>query len=244
MFFKVVFPFIFLFYSFYNGFSQDKISLNRFILLQGSAEQNVYPDIAQSNILVKVGPMPFGNVIEALENKRANVVKQLIKLGYKDSEIITTNYSVFESFQYENGKRSSEGYIGQQSVYVRLKNTPKKIGEINTAFMTSDEDIRLSFSFRLSDELKKTTKDNLIKEAVLDAKRRAELLSEVSGNRIGKILSIVYNVKNNDAYYPIVEESAMMDISSRDAGVSSHPGFRVEDFKLKETVEIKFEMND
>jgi len=82
-----------------------------------------------------------------------------------------------------------EKVVGQMVVH-------KVLGMVLQALFVSDANPELSIGFSIKDPT--AIKEELLRSATMDARRRAEILCEASGARLGELLSIEYdwNEKN------------------------------------------------
>ena len=210
---------------------------NKFPVIEivGEAHMEVQPDLATVTMHIEVGPMPFDGVVQALQQKVSTVTKRLTKLGYSNQEFKTTTYRLAEDVRYENRKQVSYGYKGYQTVKLEFANKPEKIGSINQSFSGSEEGLRLSYGFKISDPLQKSTEEQLLQMAMKDAKSKALLLSKAGEFSLGSIQKVQYASHARNSPSPVYRaERMMMDASAE------NPGFQTEDQRLSEQVTVHY----
>lgn len=157
------------------------------------------------------------------------LIADLKKLGIEKADIKTTNYSVNPS--YDNNPRplmmeegvtgSSEAlfpYQGDATGYEVTQNLEvkvKPIEKVNQVIDTATKDganLVGGANFTFSDDLQKTLEDQATKEAVKEAKEKAQSLASASGIRLGKVVNVVSSTNNYP--YPMALEARKADDST------------------------------
>lgn len=180
------------------GYGENVISVS------GEAEIFAVPDIATISFSIEV---ERGSVEEAQEEatKRVNsVIAFLEDQDVDEKDIKTTNYNAYPRYQYPEiqcirfpcptGERTLAGYVVNQTVSVKVRDTDaigtilggigeREVSNINGPYFDIDN----------REELELQAK----KEAIENAKEKAEELADSLGVRLGGIVSF-----NEGGYYP------------------------------------------
>lgn len=161
------------------------------ISLQGKGEISVAPDMAVvTTRVVNIGT----TAPEALQANTAAIAKVIAEIkaaGIEAKDIQTSGFSIYP--RYENRKDDSNeppkivGYEVSNGVTVRVR-ALDKLGGILNAVVASGANSVDGISFAVSDTNEKL--DEARKEAVADARRKAELYAEAAGVKLGRVLSI------------------------------------------------------
>lgn len=168
---------------------------------------------------IYVGVTKTANTVQDAQKQVNTIASKLIsglkKLGIKDKDIKTTNYSVNPNYNgprpliMEEGVSDSvssgfpvpgraSGYEVTQNIEVKVK----PIENINKVIDTATADganLVSGVNFTFSDDLQKKLEQQATKEAVDDAKQKAQTLSNASGIRLGRIVNVVSSTNN----YPL-----------------------------------------
>jgi uncharacterized protein YggE len=175
----------------------------------GTAQLAIAPDTGVLNISLSHIEMQFGKAISGLEKKAADISAQIEKIGFSNDDIMTDNFQVRKNTLYRNNRQVDSGYVATQQVHLEFKNTVSNLSKILTQFSESASEFDLTFSFKLSDPLKETVQDRLIKLAVEDAFKKAELISTASKTNLQKVIRIQYG----NSFSPgLRAESDMMNL--------------------------------
>lgn len=171
------------------------------IQMTGSSEKMLTPDTATLNI---------GTVVKAASSEKAaaqnavimeTVMKELKALGLEEKELQTSYVSVYPDYNYEGGKSSIVGYSASNSVQVTTKKMKILSDIIDRSAAVGANQIG-GISFMVSSAKQKEAREELIKDAVSDAKTKADILANSLGVKIkGVKTSSIMESSRNDIYY-------------------------------------------
>jgi uncharacterized protein YggE len=184
----------------------------------GSASTKVQPD----KFSVTVGVETNGTTAEEAAASNADLMDEVIAalraLGISEDQISTSNYSVYPVYSVikdVNACRVMEGYPippecysdhvitgykASNSVTVTL-DTDGQIGAgevIDAAIVAGANNVHGVYFF-VSQETQQEVRDSLIRDAIANARQRAEIAADAVGMEITGVLS----VNLNDVYFPI-----------------------------------------
>ena len=168
----------------------DDLKKTHFLTLQGHGEVKAKPDMA----LVEMGT--FSQATSAKAALAANTAKvtaifaMLKANGIDDKDIQTSNFSVGP--RYDNGSLSGRspkivGYDVTNSVTVTVHKLADLGGILDQAVEQGSNQIE-NIAFGMNEPL--PLQDDARKSAVADALRRAKLLTEAAGTKLGAVSSI------------------------------------------------------
>ncbi len=179
------------------------------ISVSGEGKVKVAPD----QVVISLGVQNTGK--DAAEVKKLNdetvdkVVKYIKKFGIATSDFQTTNVSLYKSYDYEKKKHN---YQASQSITVTLKDIKKydelMMGLVDTGINTING---VEFKSSKLEEHKVTAR----KQAVLDAKKKAEDFASALNQKVGKAVMITDN--SQPVYQPPMFRNVMMKAEAMDA---------------------------
>ncbi|MFH1186987.1 MAG: SIMPL domain-containing protein [Candidatus Levyibacteriota bacterium] len=161
---------------------------NSFFATEGTGKATAAPDIAVVNIGVTQTSSSVVDTQDKVNKKVSSIINELKKLGMKEKDIKTTNYSVYPNYDF-NGNQRITGYNVTQNLEVKVKPIEKINKVIDTA-TANGANISGGAQFSFSDELKEKLEKEAREEAVKKAKQKAEGLAKAAGIRLGKIVDI------------------------------------------------------
>lgn len=179
------------------------------ISVSGEGKVKVAPD----QVVINLGVQNTGK--DAAEVKKLNdetvdkVVKYIKKFGIPTFDFQTTNVSLYKSYDYEKKKHN---FQASQSITITLKDI-KKYDELMMGLVDTGINSINGVEFKSSkiEEHKVTAR----KQAVLDAKKKAEDFASALNQKVGKAIMITDN--SQPAYQPPMYRNVMMKAEAMDA---------------------------
>jgi uncharacterized protein YggE len=179
------------------------------ISVSGEGKVKVAPD----QVVINLGVQNTGK--DAAEVKKMNdetvdkVVKYIKKIGIPTSDFQTTNVSLYKSYDYEKKKHN---FQASQSITITLKDI-KKYDELMMGLVDTGINNINGVEFKSSkiEEHKVTAR----KQAILDAKKKAEDFVSVLNQKVGKAILITDN--SQPIYQPPMYRNVMMKAEAMDA---------------------------
>lgn len=195
----------FLFYTKVFGpipFYINSVNTTKTDLFSSSGEGIVtqVPDQATINVGVTKQAATVQDAQKQTNAVASKLIEDLKKLGIKDKNIKTTNYSVNPN--YSGTEVMMMPTRGGQSGYEVTQNLEIKIDLVENAnkiidLATKDgANLVGGINFTFSDELQKGLEQKATLMAVSDAKAKAQTLSSAAGVRLGKIINVVSSTNN------------------------------------------------
>jgi len=187
-----------------NLSGQEKI-----LSVQGVARIKEKPEliVITGNLIVK--DSLYNECFEkALE--KINVLKDIFSSnGIHKDKIKSKEIIVSESFKWEGNTRIKVGYSTNIEIEIEeifTQDLSKKLlKSLSTKGLDLNYKIQFAFSKKQKDELRKSA----IKEAVRDAKEKAEILSSAAGLNLKGIIKIDYKTSNVD--FAVIEDDLIME---------------------------------
>lgn len=227
-----------IFFFSFTLFSVFAQQISRTIEVKGTGTYNAMPDIGVLTIeVVSIDPV-FSNSVKELYTKTEQLTAQLQMVGFKKEDIKTTDFSVGKNMVWENNANVDKGYIAKQNISLEFPNTKEKIGAIINSFMNSENEIRFSFYFTLSDEKEAVVKSELLKRAVSDARTRADIIAAAAKQKIGSIKNISYGIVQEQGPF----RKSTYSISEMAVSAQRASGFDVKEMKFTDDITIVWEL--
>lgn len=155
-----------------QAFAQSAVGIRQNIIsVTGTASKDVAPDEVVINFGVETQAL---SAVEASQKNSAtmnNIVDAVKDLGIGDDEISTSRFNIWPN--YDSSGRVITGYTASNIVSVNTDQIAKASQIIDAAVDAGANRVE-SVYFTLSSELDKQVRDELIADAVNDAKMKAE----------------------------------------------------------------------
>ncbi|OGE83888.1 MAG: hypothetical protein A3B10_02040 [Candidatus Doudnabacteria bacterium RIFCSPLOWO2_01_FULL_44_21] len=156
------------------------------------------PDLATTTVGV-ISRAQTAKLAQDDNNKKVSQILEAIKkLGVADADIVTSNFSIYPTLDYTNGRNDINGYEANQTLTIKIHNVDESAETLNqvldSALTSGSNQLQgVYFSFEDPDGLKQEAR----KQAIEKAKQKAQELGDATGLRIGRIVSI-----SEDSGYP------------------------------------------
>lgn len=155
----------------------------------GEAKVTAVPDVA----ILNLGMSTKKNTVKSAQAEANSVIDGLIKtlkeLGVKDTDIKTTNYSVYPDYDYSSGSNRIVGYNVNVSLTVTVRDIDMVNNILDKATALGANSVG-GIQFTVAeDKLKELNREaRLI--AIKEAKEKGDELAKLSGMTLGKIVNI------------------------------------------------------
>ncbi|MCK9408918.1 MAG: SIMPL domain-containing protein [Bacteriovoracaceae bacterium] len=209
---------------------------DRTIEVKGTGTYKTMPDLGVLTIEAIVINKKFADVVKGLNAKTESLTAQLQMVGFKKEEIKTADFNVAKNMVWENGSNIDKGYIAHQNISVEFSNSKERIGSIITSFMNSENEVRFSLHFTLSEHHETLVRDELLKRTVNDAQSRAEVIASAAKQKLGIIKHISYgSVMQHPVYQTALYKAAAAE---NDQSL----GFDVKELSFSDEVTMVWEL--
>ena len=219
----------------------ESIESNDSVCVSATAELTVVPDKATISIGTESQDMSAEKAQEQHTEKVNAIIEEIKTLGVEESNIQTTNYSLYDDYKYTNGSRVFAGYVVSCDIKITgidIDNLGEYITKSIQAGAT--EVSRIQYECTKYDEVYEAA----LKEAIADAKHKAQLIAEASGRNLGK--ATYANEGYQNTQYRYVEDYSSYDglvtnslkATAEESFVDVMPG----EIEVSAEVEMIFEM--
>jgi uncharacterized protein YggE len=187
----------------------------------GESTITTIPDKAVVSLGIQVNASTVKEVQDQANTVMNSINAELGKLGIEKKDIKTDNYSLYPIYDYSGTQRIT-GYSVNANLSVSLTDFSKLNQAIDTATQVGANQIG-GISFALSDDKLEEVENDARKEAIEDAKKKAEELSGLAGMRLGKIVN-VYEQPNYGSYPMMARAEMAIDGKGGGAPTNVEPG--------------------
>ncbi len=205
------------------------------ISVNGISELRVMPDEAFLKVNLSAKAMTTKEATQTLNEKSKSVEEALKKTGSKAYTFKADNYFVNINRTYTRGSARDSGYVASQALEITVTDTADELVKIVEALHQST-DMGFQLNFRLSREKNKSHQDELLKLALEDARRKAEVIAETMG--LGQIRVQKVEYGQEGATRPMLYRAEAM--MAMDAEKRTAPTFVPEEQTLSDQVKVVF----
>jgi uncharacterized protein len=156
----------------------------------GTGKTTGIPDTAQLSIGVTKTASTVASAQDQANSVANKIIEDLKKLGVKEKDIKTTNYSVNPNYDFNRGgTQNITGYTVNQTLEINVSPIDVANKAIDAATVGGANLIG-GVNFTFNDKTKKELENKAREDAVKIAKEKAESLAKITGIRLGKIVDV------------------------------------------------------
>ena len=187
------------------------------VTVQGSGKAFGLPDIATFTITISETANTSKNASAAANIKINQVLSILASNNVSKNDIKTTQLTISPQYDWNNGNQTLRGQQASQSINVKLRNFNSDgttVGSLIDALATINNITLSGINFDIND--KALLNRQARQASFTDAKTKAQQYAQLSGLRLGDVLTVTDNSSSNQPIF----YAAKADFS---AGSSSTP---------------------
>jgi len=175
------------------------------ISVQGEGKVMASPDIAELSFGITTQRQQTAEeAMRILTEDMQHVLDAVKAEGIEDKDITTQQLSLQPAYDWEDGKRTNQGFEARQNLSVRVRET-SKIGNVLTAATTAGANQVGGVQFTIDDpeELRTQARE----DAIAQAQEKADVLAKQLGKRVGDLRGYA---EGGSGMPPVMYERAMM----------------------------------
>ncbi|WDI30519.1 SIMPL domain-containing protein [Hyphococcus flavus] len=164
-------------------------AMQRTITVNGQGRAAAAPDMAVISIGVQSEAKTAAEALRKNSTDMSATITKLKELGVADRDIQTSGLSINPRYNYDKNRSQPEviGFTASNSVTVKLRDLDNAGAVIDQAVQSGANSLGgVSFSFSNPKPLQEDAR----RDAVADAKAKAELLTDAAGVRLGALITI------------------------------------------------------
>jgi uncharacterized protein YggE len=212
-------------------FGQQKSDV---IDIEVETNKMVSPDVMVISIDLYYTDKLEQNAINMLNVGTEEQLKLIVKVGFQKDKIKLSQFRVSELSDYESDKRKLLGFRASQNINISIPSSEKKlIGKlIDGLSLNRKDNIKYQIDAVISDSLLVSTKNELIRKGIKEAKTKAQIISDELKIKLGTIKVVEHGRDFNDDSYSttvkftapevfdeVQEENPISDFSTNDIKV-------------------------
>lgn len=166
------------------------------ISVGGTGKISVPPDNIRLTIDLSAEDREYSTAMEKASVQIDDLRSRIVEAGFDGKDLKTTSFNVITDYEsYDDGhgryKREFRAYRCSHSLKLEFDLDMERLNSTLTVITASESSPELSISFGIKDE--EAAKEELLRNAAKNAHRKAEILCEASGKKLGSLVKIEYN---------------------------------------------------
>ena len=166
------------------------------ITVKGVGNVSVKPDLVVLSMSLETRNHDYETAMREAASRIDHINESLATIGFEKESVKTTDFNVrtnYESKKDRNGNyyRVFNGYVVNHRLKVSFDFDTKVLSKALGTIASCIVEPELSISFTVKEP--SAVNEALLKSATINAKKKAEILCEASGAKLGELVNIDYN---------------------------------------------------
>jgi len=221
--------------------------MGRTITVKGIGKASAKPDYVVIGMDLSSQDMDYDKALALASENITHLTDAIVSCGFEKDAVKTTNFNVrtdYNSVKDKNGnyKREFNGYVISHSLKVEFDFDSKKLSQALSAIAGCLAHPELSIRFTVKDS--SAVSEEMLRSATENARRKAEILCDASGMKLGELKAIDYNWGELDIYsstrYEVEDRCLGAPMVMADAAIDFEP----DDIEVGDTVTFVWEIKE
>lgn len=213
------------------------------ITVKGVGKVSVKPDLIVISMKLDTEDKEYEKIMETSAEKIEELNRSLETVGFEKNSIKTTNFNVrtrYENIRTKEGvyKNVFKGYMCSHSLRLEFDFDTKRLAKILSALSNCVAKPEISIDFTVKDP--SAIGDELLKSAVENATKKAEVLCKASNAKLGELQTIDYNWSDINIYSPTRLETRC--VMMQDEGSLANMDITPENIRINDTATFVWEI--
>lgn len=213
--------------------------MGRTITVKGMGRASAKPDYVVLSMILESTDKEYDKAMGIASDRIQQLNETLCGIGFEKGDLKTTNFNVrtdYERVKDRNGdyRNVFSGYEVTHNLKLAFDFNMNRLSQTLSAISGCLSHPQISIAFTVKDAT--AINEEMLRSAAMNAKRKAEILCEASGVKLGDLIAIDYNWGELDIYshthydccedalYPMAASKAI-DIDPDDIDVSDTATF-------------------
>lgn len=217
--------------------------MKRTITVRGVGTVSAKPDyiVISMNIISK--DMEYVKAVDNANERIRLLQNAIIKAGFEKEDLKTLSFNVRSVYKNEQNERGMwvskfDGYECRYRLKLSMDMDSKRLADTLTGISASKADAEFNIEFTVKNP--EIIADELLKSATENARRKAKVLCEASGEKLGELISIDYNW--SDIHFASVSTYSVAGMERGITGDGGVPEFEPEDIRSQDSVTFVWEV--
>lgn len=170
--------------------------MTRTITVKGIGKVTAKPDQVVISMTLEALDKDYEKAMNRASDNLAQLSNLLCYIGFEKEDLKTTNFNVDTDYESERDSKGNyrqifRGYLVTHDLKLSFDFDVQMLAKALTTVSKCISNPRLSIAFTVKDET--AIKEEMLRSAAANARRKAEILCAGSGVQLGELLTINYN---------------------------------------------------
>ncbi|MEO5668150.1 MAG: SIMPL domain-containing protein [Bdellovibrionota bacterium] len=218
-----------------------RFGVQRSVEVSGQCFRQVEADRGQIDLTHVVLEKDIQTATRSASEKYSRLKSEVENLKLKDLELKTLSYSVQERMDWVKDRQVSRGYEARMTLQVTSSEIARMGEVLQVAGNNRVKEVGSLRTFT-SNAKRESERGECLKEAVLDAKRKAEGMAQSLNASVGRAMQIVEDGSSVPRPMMMEQESMAMPMAKAMRGAAPAPQIEGGNEELRYSVSVSFEV--
>lgn len=213
--------------------------MTRTITVKGVGSVSVKPDQVVLTLSLKAKDLDYDKVMAMASEQLVQLDQAIVEIGFEKESLKTTSFNVTTSYEHvkvksDNYKNVFNGYVVAHRLKLAFDFETQHLAKVLSAIgaCPSQPEINIAFTVKNPSDVHEL----LLRDAVKNARKKAEILSDELDVQIGQLLTVDYNWSEINVYShthfqkitfesPVLANSFDADITPEDIDINDTATF-------------------
>lgn len=206
------------------------------IRVKGRARLSCPPDQIELSLTVKALDLQYDKAMEQAVRQQSELQQILVPAGFRSEDLKTESFHVSSIYRNENSTQVFKGYEVRQEMQLRFALDTGRLSQLLALLADAQAHPEIRISFTVRDPQQRTAQ--LLQQIAADARQKAQILCSASAVQLGDLVSISYDVPEQDFIsptdYAVLPQARLMKAAA--------PDFQPEDIVLEDSAVFVWEI--
>lgn len=218
--------------------------MERTIRVIGKGKLSVAPDMIRLQLNLEDRKKKYEDALKASAEQTEQLKEAILPLGFEGKQLKTVFFNIdteYESYETKEHiwKNRLAGYRFQHNLKLEFALDHERLGKVLYALGQSKVQPELHLAYAIANP--EQSRNELLKQAIADAKVKAEVLAKAAGVKLGAIAGIEYSYGSAD--FAVRPVNRLMAPKAMAAGMDSYSiSMEPEEIKAEDDVTVIWEI--
>lgn len=179
--------------------------MEHLITVRGVGNTTISPDLTVILLTIEEENKNYDKAVAGAAKRINQLEEAMSKAGFPSGTVKTVRYNVRMKYDYPrdkhgNMKKEFSAYVCVHNLKIEFVCNPETLAKAIDAIMLCDASLEFNISFTVKNQ--EAVNEQLLKSAGESAKRKAEILCEAAGGKLGQLRTIDYNWNEINIFSP------------------------------------------
>lgn len=184
----------------------------RVIKVKGTGQASQRPDLVVIRMEISSKRYNYNEALDDVNKRVALLKKDLMTVGFNKEDVKTTGFRINTEYRYDERRKIFDGYVASQDLKLEFDLNQELLNKTLGVLTTTQSDPTFSIYFEVKD--KTAFKNEILKDALENAKSSAQVIANTLGVYLGDLIEVNYDVADIEIRSPLMLNAEINSMTS------------------------------